>query len=172
VMWKGKLPLILLVLLVRVLGFADEMRKYVSPDGKLTSLAILTGKTIDADRESRVEIRNSGSKILLTKSFASTDGEHGYVVYKADWTADSQFFLFSVYSSGGHQPWHSPIYFYCRSDNRLRLLDEYTGPVTDPNFELISPDIVRTSKLKPSGNFESVTIEAKLGDLVKQRPRQ
>jgi hypothetical protein len=166
------LLLVLSAASVPVRGFADETHKYVSPDRKLQALVIPAGKAGDWRTENRVEIRDVRGKSLLTKSFVSKDGEHGYIVYRADWTPDSQFFVFSVYSSGGHSPWNSPTYFYCRSDNRLRLLDDYIGPVTDPDFELSASNVIRTSKLKPSGNFESVAVEAKLNELVKQKPKR
>ena len=162
------LLLVLFVVSIPFHAVADETQKYVSPDGKLHALVVPVGKAGDGPRESRVEVRNSGGKFLLSRSFASKDGEHGYVVYRADWTADSQFFVFSVGSSGGHQPWHSPIYFYCRSDSRLRLLDDYLGPITDPNFMLSAPDTIHATKLKKYGDLESVAVEAKLSKLIKQ----
>jgi hypothetical protein len=151
---------------------ADEKRIYLSPDKTLKAVVIPVGKVEFEKRENRVEIRDSEGKILLTKSFASDDGEHGYIVSHAAWTPDSQFFVFSVYSSGGHQPWSSPTYFYCRSDRQLRLLDDYLGPVTDPNFELSAPDVIRTSKLKAFGDIKSVAVEAKLSNLLKQKPKR
>lgn len=166
-----KFLLVFLVVSFPFQGFADETQKYVSPDGKLQALVIPVGKVDDRAGESRVEIRDSGDKMFLTKSFASKDGEHGYVVYEAAWTPDSQFFVFSTGSSGGHQPWHSPTYFYCRSDRRLRVLDDYVGPVTDPNFQLTTPDIIHITKLKKYGDRESVAAQAKLSDLVKQKPK-
>jgi hypothetical protein len=172
VIYKNKFLLLLLVVAFPVHGFADESQKFVSPDGKMQALVIPVGKSGDGSRESRVDIRNSGGKILLSRSFASKDGEHGYIVYQADWTADSQFFVFSVGSSGGHQPWHSPIYFYCRSDSRLRLLDDYLGPVTNPNFVLSAPDIIHATKLKKYGDPESVAVEAKLSKLIKQNSKR
>ena len=169
---KCKLFLILFIVSFPFQGFADETQKYVSPDGKLQGLVIAVGQVDDRARESRVEIRDSRGKIVLTKSFASKDGEHGYIVYEAAWTPDSQFFVFSTGSSGGHQPWHSPIYFYCRSDRRLRRIDDYIGPVTDPNFELSAPDIIHMIKLKKYGDLESVAVEIKLSSLVKPRLKQ
>ena len=135
-------------------------------------MVVPVGKAGDGDRENRVEVRNFSGKILLSRSFVSKDGEHGYIVYRADWTADSQFFVFSVGSSGGHQPWHSPIYFYCRNDSRLRLLDDYLGPITSPNFMLSAPDTIHATKLKQYGDHESVSVEAKLSNLIKQKPKR
>ncbi len=162
----------LIFLLVATYASADEKGTYLSPDRTLNAFVIPVGKAEVERRENRIEIRDSGSKILLTKSFASDDGEHGSIVSRAAWPPDSQFFVFSVYSSGGHQPWSSPTYFYCRSDRQLRLLDDYLGPVTDPNFELSAPDIIRTSRLKAFGDLKSIAVEAKLSNLVKQKPKR
>jgi len=75
-------------------------------------------------------------------------------------------------SDGGHQPWNSPTYFYWRSDRQLRLLDDYLRPVTDMIFQLSAPDIIRTTKLKAFRDLESAVVEAKLGNLVKQKPKR
>lgn len=167
-----KLLLMVFAFSLPVHGFADETRKYVSPDEKLYALVVPVGKAGDGPRESRVDVRNSGGEVLLSRSFVSEDGQHGFIVYRADWTADSQFFVFSVSSSGGHQPWHSPIYFYCRSDSRLRLLDDYLGPISDPNFMLSAPDTIHATKLKKYGDLESISVEAKLSRLIKQKPNR
>ena len=162
--------LALIFLFLATYASTDDRIIYLSPDKTLNAVVIPVGKARVEWQENRVEIRNSEGKILLTKSFASDDGEHGSIVSRAAWTPDSQFFVFSVYSSGGHQPWNFPTYFYRRGDSHVRLLDDYLGPVTDPNFELRAPDIIRTSKLKAFGDLESVTVEAKLSNLVKQKP--
>ena len=80
------------------------------------------------------------------KSFASADGEHGFGVAKAQWTPNSQFFIFSMGSSGGHQPWHHPIYFYSRTENRFYCLDDYVGPITSA-FTLTKPNVISTTRL-------------------------
>ena len=46
-------------------------------------------------------------------------------------------------SSGGHQAWHFPTDFIAIQDCRIRRLDQYVGPITDPEFKLRAPDIVR-----------------------------
>jgi hypothetical protein len=166
-----RLGLVLFVLLLPLHLLADETQKHLSFDGKLEALVIPVGGAAVERRESRVEIRDSGGKILLSRSFASQDGKNGFIVYRAAWTPDSQFFVFSVYSSGGHEPWQFPTYFYSRKDRRLRLLDNYIGPVTDPDFEIVAPDLVRTFRIKSYDNFDPVAVEAKLSDLLKQKPK-
>ena len=91
----------LFALSLPVRGFADGTRKYIYPDGKLHASVVPVGKAGDGSKESRVEVSNSAGKNLLSRSFGSKDGAHGYHAYHADWTADSQFFVFSVGSLGG-----------------------------------------------------------------------
>ena len=81
-------------------------------------------------------------------------------------------FVFSVHSSGGHEFWQFPTYFYSRKDRRLRLLDDYVGPVTDPDFEIVAPDLVRTFRIKSYDNFDPVAVEAKLSNILKQKPKR
>src|ERR1044071_9390414 len=84
---------------------------YGSSDGKVKAVILSVGKKGYEERESRIEIRNAKGRLYRWKSFASADGEHGFGVAQSQWTPDSQFFIFSMSSSGGHQPWHQPIYF-------------------------------------------------------------
>ncbi|MSP38967.1 MAG: hypothetical protein EXR70_10800 [Deltaproteobacteria bacterium] len=112
------------------------------------------------------------AQLYLSKNFSSEDGEHNFFVSHAAWTPNSQFFVFSIYSSGGHQPWHWPTYFFCQCDRQLRLLDDYLGPLTKPNFELSAPDIIHTTKLKAYDNLVSVAAEAKLSTLIKQQSKR
>ncbi len=58
---------------------------------------------------------------------------------------DTQFHLLRLqpYKFGGHQPWHSPIYYISVRDSKIRSLDNYIGAVTDPDFQLSAPDRIR-----------------------------
>ncbi|PYJ23221.1 MAG: hypothetical protein DME20_00915 [Verrucomicrobia bacterium] len=78
--------------------------------------------------------------VLATKDFKSPDGEHGRNVQKAEWSPDSQFFVFSTASSGGHSPWHWQTYFYDRKQKLSKELDDFTGPIIKRNFKLSAPD--------------------------------
>jgi hypothetical protein len=78
--------------------------------------------------------------VLATKDFKSPDGEHGRNVQKAEWSPDSQFFVFSTASSGGHSPWHWQTYFYDRRRKIFKEVDDFTGPVVKRNFKLTAPD--------------------------------
>jgi hypothetical protein len=78
--------------------------------------------------------------VLATKDFKSPDGEHGRNVQKSGWSPDSQFFVFSTASSGGHSPWHWQTYFYDRKRKVFKEVDDFTGPVIKRNFKLTAPD--------------------------------
>src|SRR5262249_23644314 len=56
------------------------------------------------DMESRVVIRASNSDTLTSKDYSSPRGANGYYVVNAKWSPDSQFFVYSMSSSGGHSP--------------------------------------------------------------------
>jgi hypothetical protein len=125
---------------------AHGAKTYASPDKALRATVTSAGPEGRDAAESVVEIRGPRNELLLKKSFASEDGEHGYAVVKAAWTPDSRFFVFSVESSGGHQPWHAPTFVYRRGDGRLLALDDVVGPISSPAFTLKAPHTISTEQ--------------------------
>jgi hypothetical protein len=112
-----------------------------SPDQQLRACILSVGKHPNPPfNESRVEIRNTAGSVVATKDFESPDGEHGRNVQKSEWSPDSQFFVFSTASSGGHSPWHWQTYFYDRKRQVFKEVDDFTGPVIKRNFKLTAPD--------------------------------
>ena len=146
---------LLLYILLTGLTFAQrpDAQDYVSPDGTLRVKVVPVGKSGYEQYEARVEIRSTRGQLLFTKSLASPDGEHGESVGHAAWTPDSLFFVFNTFSSGGHQPWRHPVYFYSRRDNRLGRLDDYIGPIVG-DFELRPPGFIKTRKLRQGEIYE------------------
>ena len=123
-----------------------EQKEYLSPDGKYYAYIIPLPKTPYGSGESEVVIKSKDNgKILCSKNYGSEDGEHGYGVEKAAWTPNSMFFVYSMSSSGGHQAWHFPTDFVAISDLNIHSLDDYVGPITNLNFALVAPDIIKTS---------------------------
>ena len=116
--------------------------KYESPDH--TAIALVISKKIPtATRESRVEVWSESGRLIATTSYFSPDGEHGFGVNKALWTPDSQFFVYSLESSGGHQAWHTPVRFFDRKRKQTVSLDAaLNDPIMDPNFIVREPDHV------------------------------
>lgn len=115
-----------------------------SPDGKLRAVVHTEG---EGSSEAVVEIW-LGQTHRFRWSGTSPDGEHGWVIEKTAWTPDGKFFVFSVSSSGGHQPWHHPTFAYRTGTNTLIPLDRVAGSITDPEFRLERGDVLRTRVLK------------------------
>ena len=142
---------------------AAEPERYAAPD-EAYSAAI----TAAASGESQIAIGPSRGPAVFSKSFVSPDGGHGLRVTKAAWTADSRFFVFMLESSGGHQPWHHPMYFWDRKDDQLYSLDHQMGDITD-GFALASPDIVSGAAQKePKGpnSIDGAPFRVSLSDVA------
>ncbi len=121
----------------------EKMALHESPDKMLIAYVVATNSgTAIASSESRVEVRSATGELLAQEDFTSQDGEHGYAVSKAAWTPDSQFFVFSLESSGGHSPWHSPTKFYARKQQRIMSLDEALHNSVTGEFVIGAPDKV------------------------------
>jgi len=121
---------------------ASHTEKFRSPDGML--VAVVHSKHVpEATDESRIELRTQARIATARRDYTSQDGEHGYGITKAAWTPDSQFFVYSLESSGGHQAWHSPIWFFSRKENKFLSLDHaLNDAVANPQFRITAPDRV------------------------------
>jgi hypothetical protein len=110
---------------------------FMSPDSRFTATVVANGKEKRFEQaESLVEIRNRTGAVLRVHDFSSPDGEHGYGVDTAQWTQDSQFFVFTMSNSGGHSPMYKPVVFWSRRTNRFYQLNDYTA---DETFSVTSP---------------------------------
>lgn len=171
-MKRRHIPFLTIALLVSLHAgaIAGEISKYPSPDGKLTALVVPLPGALYGAGENRVEIRSRDGSLLFSHSYGSEDGEHGYGLEHAAWTPDSKFFVYSLSSSGGHQPWHFPTDFIEAGTLRLHRLDEYRGPVTTPDFTVLPPDRVRTVGQRQA-DMQETTFEVRLSELLtKKRP--
>lgn len=139
-MLKKKFAILVLILLPSIVLAADRL---ISPDKSLVAIIEPFQKTKAKTAENIISIVKSDGTLLAKMDFRSPDKEHGYVIDKIQWTADSQFLVFSTYSSGGHQPWNAPTFFFARSDNKIRSIDDLVGPVLDSNFEISSTNILK-----------------------------
>lgn len=150
---------------------APHVRTFRSPDGRLVARIQRAGKTV----EEVVEIRAIGGKLLCRRSYVSADGTHGLIVVQAAWTPNSKFFVWSMESSGGHQPWCWPTDFYDAARSRAVSLDRATGlPVTSGDFSVKAPDVVITKVMVKSGDISGVTRSFKLTGLggVQKKPER
>ena len=147
----------------------QEMDRFVSPDGKLVALVIHVGKEMGFENyESRVELRMKEGSLLRSVDYSSNDSEHGYGVAKAAWTPDSQFFVYSLQSSGGHSPWHTPVQFYNRRQNKILSLDDAVGDsVAYPEFSIREPDEITVTLY-----FSKRQMTLRLSQLAQAKPQK
>lgn len=123
-----------------------KQRQYKAPDGGAYAVVVPVSKEAGrSEYESRIEFHSSDGKISCAVEYSSDDSEHGFGVVKAEWTPDSQYFVFSLTSSGGHQAWHAPTQFLSRKDGKVRTLDDYfaTG-ISEADFRLVAPNTIET----------------------------
>jgi hypothetical protein len=119
--------------------------------------------------EDRLAIFRRNDALIFRKDFLSSDCEHGDVILRGEWSADSQFFVFNVESTGGHQPGHRPVFFYSRRENKLYRLENYVGYIVAQDFTLEGPHIIHTEKQKTIGRPEGVTINVDLSEIMRRR---
>jgi hypothetical protein len=108
---------------------------------------------------SRRELR---AKTLAESGQGAGSGRrgHGYSVTKAAWTPDSNFFVYSLSNTGGHQPWHFPVDFYGRAQGKIFSLDDALhDAVANPQFTVAPPDRV-TVELWFSKTTRTVSLSA------------
>ena len=118
----------------------SHSERYVSPDGEQVAV-VRSERVSEATDESRVELRNNAGAVSAKRDYSSSDGEHGYGVTKAAWTPDSQYFVFSLESSGGHQGWHTPVRVFSRRGSTFFNLDRAPqDSVSNPQFLVSAPD--------------------------------
>ena len=136
---------------------SSQTEKFPSPDGTITAFVRST-KAPEATKESCIELRSQDGQVLAGRNYTSKDGEHGHGVTKAAWTPDSQFFVYSLESSGGHQAWHTPVQFFSRHKNKIVSLDDaLRDAVTNPQFRVAAPDSV-TVELRSSGQMKAIPL--------------
>jgi hypothetical protein len=149
-------------------AYAGGPHEYRSPDGRLKALVISLPRAPYGSGESRIQVRSIDGTLLFSKSYASKDGEHGFGVEHAAWTPDSKFFVYSLSSSGGHQSWHFPTDFIEASTLSVYRLDDYVGPITDPEFRVLPPDTVYADG-KGNVDLAETTFKVRLSELVNRK---
>lgn len=157
-----------LVLLLPAIGLhAQERATYRSPDGAL----IAEVRRVNKSREAVVTIRGADGKLLFKEDYSSSDAEHGQGVCFAVWTPNSQFFVYSLQNSGGHQPWAHPTEFYSRDKREAFNLDRLTYPITECEFKLQSPDWIITKRLDAKAGRYDVPLKVSLSKVVTASPQ-
>jgi len=107
------------------------------------------------DMESRVVMRSNEGDTLASRDYSSPRGANGYYVVTAKWSPDSQYFVFSMSSSGGHSPWQFPIWVYGRKSNAFVALSELTGkPSLSEDFSFSGPHTLNATTWKKDGAID------------------
>jgi hypothetical protein len=148
---------------------------YVSPDRALRAVVFPVEISLDAtpDMESRVVIRSRSGKTLASKDHSSPRGANGYYVFKAKWSPDSKFFVYSLSSSGGHSPWSFPMMVYSRQkDAFAKFSDMIQGnPTVSGEFSFSGPHTLVASTWKQPGATEDrVPVTINLEDAFDKSP--
>lgn len=166
----------------------DLPLRYVSPDKALTAVVTPLGRDKGEthipdddphlEYECRVDIYDSKHHRLWSLDLSSDDGDHGRGVVFALWSPDSQWFVFSTVSSGGHHPWQYFTYAYSRRGNGGFHIDNFMGEVIDPKFKITRPDILSIrvfdrSVDNPKEDMPSKIVSASLWKLLhKTKPQE
>jgi hypothetical protein len=162
-----KKVLAVLLMGLGVACYAGQIKgRFVSPDAK--SVAIVES----VKGESKVEIEQ-GDTAIAQASYASESGNNGQAIETVGWSPDSRYFVYGTYSSGGHQSWSVPIYFYDATEKAMHCLDEFLPPTADTAFTLSAPDKLTVTIWTPCGKEDGdglqLPITFALSDLKKAK---
>jgi hypothetical protein len=131
---------------------------YASPDGALRALVLAVDVSLYAtpDMESRIVIRTSKGDTVTSKDYSSSRGTNGYYVVKAKWSPDSQFFVYSMASSGGHSPWSFPMMVYSRQKKRIVEFSDMIEekPTISADFRFVGPHTLVATTWKAPGALD------------------
>jgi len=145
---------------------------YPSPDQTLRAVIFPVGLDLHAtpDIESRVVIRANDAKLLTSKDYSSPRGANGYYVVRARWSPDSQFFVYSMSSSGGHSPWSFPTWVYSRQKNLIISFNEIIGgnPTVSEDFNFLGPHTVTATTWEKAGSDKRIPIVVDLEDAIRK----
>jgi hypothetical protein len=132
-------------------------QNFVAPDKTIYASVLPVDVSLYAtpDMESRIVIRLNDGKTLTSKDHASPRGTNGYYVVNAKWSPDSQFFVYSTASSGGHSPWSFPMWVYSRKVNAFAAFsDMIKGPTVSGGFKFSGPHTVTAETWQKPGSPE------------------
>src|SRR5579871_2771029 len=128
---------------------------HASPDRKFHAVVLPAEISLDAtpDMESRVVIRSVAGATLNSLSHASPRGANGFYVDMAQWSPDSQYFVYNLVSSGGHSPWSHPTMVYSVQRNRFGHLSEMIDgrPILSEKFQFSGEHMLTVSTWKQEG---------------------
>lgn len=121
----------------------SNQKIFDSPDRKYEAIILVTDKS----SEIILEVRDATGHVLLKKNYTSINHDSGLTLAQAQWTADSQFFVYSTWHTGGHQAMNSPTFAYSRTTNKILDLQAHLGYIDVSDFSLSPPDVIHTEVL-------------------------
>jgi hypothetical protein len=149
-----------------------RLQTYPSPDATLRALVLPVDVDLHAtpDMESRIVIRTSEGKLLTSKDYSSPRGANGYYVFAAKWSPDSQFFVYSMSSSGGHSPWSFPMWVYSRQKNLIADFSAMIGnnPTVSGDFKFTGPHTISATTWEKAGSDNKLPVSVDLEDAIKK----
>jgi hypothetical protein len=150
-------------------------RVFVSPDKALRATVLPVDVSLYAspDMESRIVIRSRAGDTLTSQDYSSPRGTNGYYVDHAKWSPDSQFFVYSMISSGGHSPWSFPIMVYSRKQKRIAKFSDMIGgaPTLSGEFSFSGPHTLDATTWKQTGALDDkVPVSVNLEEAFEKLP--
>lgn len=143
---------------------------HASPDATLRAVVFPVDVDLHAtpDMESRIVIRTGDGNLLTSKDYSSPRGANGYYVVNAKWSPDSQFFVYSMSSSGGHSPWSFPTWVYSRQKNLIVGFSAMIGdrPTVSGHFIFTGPHTVSATTWEKAGSHNKLSITVDLEDAI------
>jgi len=135
---------------------AIKPQVYPSPDQALRAIVFPVGMDLHAtpDIESRVVIRGNEARLITSKDYSSPRGANGHCVVRAKWSPDSQFFVYSMSSSGGHSPWQFPTWVFSREKERIVSFSDLIGgnPTVSDDFSFTGPHTIKAITWEKAGS--------------------
>ena len=149
---------VILAFVLSALVLADGKIIHVSPDEELWAVINPTG----GGSEHRIEVENPKGGVIASTDHSSPDGQHGRSVFHADWTPDSQFFIYSQRVPADIRHGISTLLYTFDVLIRFYELDEIIGPLVDPMFDVSPPNKFHSKRLNPNGGVDAEPIEVRL----------
>ena len=150
-------------------SYAETIQTHQSPNNQLMARVMSHANS----QESILDIiTTENASIISHNDYTSANGTNGGVIEQAKWTPDSQFFIFTTSSSGGHSPWQSLSYFYSVRDKKMYSFSDFFPAIASTDFTVASPDLITITIWTPltgkKGMDESValTITFHLAELL------
>jgi hypothetical protein len=143
-----------------------------SPDRALRAVVFPVDMDLHAtpDMESRIVMRGPNATLLTSKDYSSPRGTNGYYVVRAKWSPDSQFFVYSMSSSGGHSPWSFPTWVYSRQKNLIISFSEMIGgsPTVSDDFSFTGPHTMTAFTWEKAGSDKRVPVVVDLEAAIRR----